>query len=175
MTDKGTSEARAETATEVPLDMPIIARRRIEAEILKHVYDVLRESHGEETARAAIGAAVSRSAIQQGERFRAALGRDPGFADFAAIMPNWTTGDSLRVEIKAQDAERFDFDVTRCRYAEMYRQMGLGEIGHLLSCNRDGDFCVGYNPKMELTRTHTIMQGAKSCDFRYRMKDEKES
>jgi hypothetical protein len=175
MTDKGTSEARAEAATEVPLDMPIIARRRIEAEILKHVYDVLRESHGEEAARAAIGAAVSRSAIQQGERFRAALGRDPGFEDFAAIMPNWTANDSLRIDIKAQDAERLDFDVTRCRYAEMYRQMGLGEIGHLLSCNRDGDFCVGYNPKMQLTRTHTIMQGAKSCDFRYRMKDEEKS
>ena len=161
--------------TEVPLDMPIIARRRIEAEILKHVYDVLRESHGEEAARSAIGAAVSRSAIQQGERFRAALGRDPGFEDFAAIMPNWTANDSLRIDIKAQDAERLDFDVTRCRYAEMYRQMGLGEIGHLLSCNRDGDFCVGYNPKMELTRTHTIMQGAKSCDFRYRMKGEEKS
>jgi hypothetical protein len=52
----------------------------------------------------------------------------------------------------------------------MYRDMGLGEIGHLLSCNRDGDFCIGYNPNMELTRTQTIMKGASHCDFRYRMK-----
>ena len=50
--------------------------------------------------------------------------------------------------------------------------MGMGHIGHLLSCNRDGHFCVGYNPKMQLTRTQTIMQGADHCDFRYRLKDE---
>ncbi len=52
--------------------------------------------------------------------------------------------------------------------------MGLGDIGHLLSCNRDGDFCIGYNPKMELTRTQTIMKGAPYCDFRYRLKSDKE-
>jgi hypothetical protein len=49
----------------------------------------------------------------------------------------------------------------------MYRAMGLGEIGHLLSCNRDGDFCIGYNPEMKLERTQTIMKGASHCDFRY--------
>ncbi len=50
--------------------------------------------------------------------------------------------------------------------------MGLGDIGHLLSCNRDGDFCIGYNPEIEMTRTQTIMKGASHCDFRYRMKKE---
>ena len=39
----------------------------------------------------------------------------------------------------------------------------------MLFRSRDGDFCVGYNPKMELTRTETIMSGAKRCDFRYRL------
>ncbi|MCW1842674.1 L-2-amino-thiazoline-4-carboxylic acid hydrolase [Prosthecomicrobium hirschii] len=150
--------------------LPIIERRRIEAEILKHVYDVLTESHGAEAARETVGAAVSRSAIAQGAKFRAELGRDPDFADFAAILPNWTANDALTIEVKSATAETLEFDVVRCRYAEMYREMGLGEIGHLLSCNRDGEFCTGYNPNMELTRTGTLMQGAKRCDFRYRMK-----
>ena len=66
--------------------------------------------------------------------------------------------------------EKMDFNVTRCRYSEMYKEMGLGDIGHLLSCNRDGDFCIGYNPEIDLTRTQTIMKGASHCDFRYRMK-----
>ena len=52
----------------------------------------------------------------------------------------------------------------------MYTEMGLGEIGHLLSCNRDELFIVGYNPDIELTRTQTIMGGAHHCDFRYRAK-----
>jgi predicted ArsR family transcriptional regulator len=152
------------------MTQPIIERRRIEAEILKHVHDVLVESHGEAVAKATLDAAVSRSAVAQGAKFRAELGRDPDLADFADILPNWTANDSLAIEVRHAAPDRLEFDVVRCRYAEMYREMGLGEIGHLLSCNRDGEFCTGYNPAMELTRTETIMSGAKRCDFRYRMK-----
>ena len=50
--------------------------------------------------------------------------------------------------------------------------MGLGEIGHLLSCNRDASFIEGYAPGVAMTRTQTIMQGASHCDFRYRVVDE---
>lgn len=153
-------------------DMPILERRRIEAAILGQVYEALKERHGEAEAKAVIGAAVSKSAIEQGKGFAEALGRAPDFTDFDALMALWTAEDALRIEKIGVSAERMDFNVIRCRYAEMYREMGLGEIGHLLSCNRDGDFCVGYNPEMELTRSQTIMQGADRCDFRYRMKRE---
>ena len=149
--------------------LPIIERRRIEAQILKNVHEVIEERAGTAEADAVIGDAVSRSAIQQGKAFADELGHTPDFQDFADIMPNWTAGGSLEIEHLHTSAERFEFNVTRCRYAEMYREMGLGRIGHLLSCNRDGDFCIGYNPDMKLTRTQTIMKGASHCDFRYRM------
>ena len=57
---------------------------------------------------------------------------------------------------------------TRCRYAEIYRDLGLGALGAFLSCNRDGAFCEGYDSRLELTRTQTIMSGAWHCNFRYR-------
>jgi len=152
--------------------LPIIERRRIEAQILKNVHEVIEARAGTETADAIIGEAVTRSAIEQGRSFADALGRVPGLHDFAAILPNWTAGGSLEIEVLETTNERMQFNVTRCRYAEMYREMGLGRIGHLLSCNRDGDFCIGYNPDMKLTRTQTIMQGADHCDFRYRMEAE---
>ena len=101
------------------------------------------------------------------------LGREPGFEDFRAIMPLWTKGDALKIDMIAADETKLEFDVKRCLYAEMYKEMGLGHIGDLLSCNRDGDFCIGYNPKMELSRTQTIMKGADRCNFRYSMKNEK--
>ena len=156
------------------MSLPIIERRRIEAEILGHVYAVLRERLDEALAKAILGAAVSRSAIEQGQRFAEALGHPPDLKDLAEILPNWTTGGSLELEVQHAAPDRLDFNVTRCRYAEMYREMGLGEIGHLLSCNRDGDFCIGYNPDMALERTQTIMQGASHCDFRYRLPPAKE-
>ena len=150
-------------------DMPILERRRIEAQILKHVHDVIAARSGTEEADAVIGTAVSRSAIDQGRDFATALGHTPSLQDFADIMPLWEKEDALRVEMVEASPEKFEFNVVRCRYAEMYREMGLGRIGHLLSCNRDGDFCVGYNPQMKLTRTQTIMSGASHCDFRYRL------
>jgi hypothetical protein len=78
-----------------------------------------------------------------------------------------TQDDALTIEILTATEERFDYNVHRCRYAETYREMGLGAIGHLLSCNRDGTFCQGYDPRIKLTRTQTIMGGASHCDFRY--------
>ena len=151
-------------------DLPILLRRRIEARILSHVHAVLTERMGGEEADAVVGETCSRSAVEQGREMAARLDHPPTLEDFAAIMPLWTREDALRIETIAADEERLEFDVTRCRYAEMYREMGLGDIGHLLSCNRDGDFCVGYGPDIELTRTQTIMRGASHCDFRYRMK-----
>lgn len=150
-------------------DLPILERRRIEAQILRHIHEVITARNGQTEADAAIGDAVSRSAIEQGRSFAEALGHTPGFDDFAAILPNWTKDDALQIEMLETSTERFEFNVRRCRYAEMYREMGLGRIGHLLSCNRDGDFCIGYNPQMQMTRTQTIMGGASHCDFRYRM------
>lgn len=150
--------------------IPILLRRKIEAMILKHVFDIITERSGREEAEAVIGATCSLSAIEQGKAMATALGHAPDLTDFAAIQPNWTREDALRVDTIEASDEKLDFNVTRCRYAEMYSEMGLGDIGHLLSCNRDGDFCVGYNPDFEMTRTQTIMKGADHCDFRFRMK-----
>lgn len=151
------------------MSLPIIERRRIEAEMLKHVYDVLHETHGQDVALATLDVAVSRAAVEMGARLREQLGRDPDLKDMAAILPNWTANDALAIDVLHAGADRLDFNVTGCRYAQMYRDMGLEKIGHVLSCNRDGKFCTGYNPNMKLERTQTIMSGASHCDFRYRM------
>jgi hypothetical protein len=58
--------------------------------------------------------------------------------------------------------------VTRCRYAEFYRELGEAELGLLLVCSADFAMAEGFGPGSELTRKQTIMQGASHCDFRYR-------
>ena len=151
---------------------PIIERRRIEAELLKEVYETLKAKLGREQAQELIAESVRRSAIAQAAGFAASTPGGTSLQSFVDIQRHWTAGGALEIETVGRDATHFAFNVTRCRYAEMYREMGLGRIGHLLSCNRDGDFCIGYNPQMELTRTQTIMKGASHCDFRYRMKTE---
>jgi len=151
--------------------MPMIERRRIEATILKHVYETLKASHGVAAAKIAIAEAVRRASIEQGRELAAAAGGQTSLATFAGLQAQWTAAGALEVTVKEQSDAVYAFDVTRCRYAELYREMGLGEIGHLLSCQRDGTFCEGYDPRMKLTRTQTIMQGASHCDFHYRLEE----
>ena len=151
------------------MPLPIIERRRIEAEIVGHVYRELVLRMGEGPARDVIDAAIRKAAIAHGENCRADLGRMPDFRDFEAILPAWTAEDALTIEVKEVGPDVLSYDVTRCRYAETYKEMGLAEIGALLSCNRDAAFCEGYNPAMRLERTETIMTGGRRCDFRYRL------
>ncbi|MBW7885953.1 MAG: L-2-amino-thiazoline-4-carboxylic acid hydrolase, partial [Caldilineaceae bacterium] len=67
-----------------------------------------------------------------------------------------------------QSDDAFSFNVTRCRYAELYQALGIPELGAVMSCNRDWSLIQGFNPDIELERMQTIMQGAPYCDFRYR-------
>jgi len=157
------------TSAPMPMQMPMIERRRIEANILKHVYETLKASHGQAIAQQTIGDAVRAASIQQGQEFAARVGGKTSMQSFADLQPLWTMEDALEITVLKQDETVMDFNVTRCRYAEMYREMGLGEIGHLLSCQRDGTFCEGYDKRLKLTRSQTIMQGASHCDFRYRL------
>ncbi|HID5158149.1 TPA: L-2-amino-thiazoline-4-carboxylic acid hydrolase, partial [Klebsiella oxytoca] len=102
--------------------------------------------------------------------------QEPNGADirsFVALQYLWEKDNALEVKVLDADDQQYNYNVNRCRYAEMYHEMGLGEIGHLLSCARDDKFIVGYAPDVELTRTTTIMQGGKCCDFRYRVKKDK--
>jgi len=154
-------------STALPEGLSMLEKRTIEAEILKEVYETLKASHGEEVARKTVAEAVRRSAIEQARAFAAAAPGGPSLKAFQDVMPLWTKGGALEIEVREQTDSSFTFDVVRCRYAETYKAMGLGEIGHLLSCNRDGAFCEGYDPRLKLRRSQTIMQGASHCDFRY--------
>ena len=150
-----------------PEGLSMLEKRTIEAEILKEVYETLKASHGEAVARKTISESVRRSAIEQARQFGAAVPGGTSLKSFQDIQSLWTAGGALEIEVKEQTDTSFTFNVVRCRYAETYKAMGLGEIGALLSCNRDGAFCEGYDPKLKLDRSQTIMQGASHCDFKY--------
>jgi hypothetical protein len=149
-------------------ELGILARRKIEAAIIAPIYDEMRKAVGEERAREILRKAIRRAAIEAGADIasRAAGGAD--LESFKAILHLWTKDDALTIEVVDDAPGVLDFNVRRCRYAETYRAMGLGDIGDILSCDRDGAFCEGYDPRITLTRTQTIMGGASHCDFRYR-------
>ena len=149
--------------------IPTLTKRRLQAQVIGAIHAELVERIGRDEADAVLDAAIRKAAVAEGREF---AGREPGgvtsLASFIKLYELWTADDALEMKVLHADEQRFDFDITRCRYAETYREMGLGHIGHLMSCNRDGTFCQGYDARITLERRQTIMQGAPCCTFRYR-------
>ena len=150
-------------------DIPTLTKRRLQAQVIGPIYFEMVAAIGEEKASAILDAAIRKAAIAEGKEFaRRAPNGITSLADFIRLYDLWTADGALEMKVLEATDEKFDFDITRCRYAEIYKEMGLGKIGHLLSCNRDGTFCQGYDPNITLERKQTIMQGASCCTFRYR-------
>ena len=144
----------------------ILTRREIEARILAPVIDALAREFPRDRIIAIVRDVVIQIARQQGHDMGES-GGDRSLTAFAATLGPWQKDDAMRLDVIEQNDERFSFDVVRCRYAEMYRALGIPELGAVLSCNRDAALIDGFNPDITLTRTQTIMQGAPCCDFRY--------
>jgi hypothetical protein len=149
-------------------EVPTLLKRKLQAEVIGPIYAEMVAELGQDKAATILDKAIRKAAIAEGAKFAAKLpGGEPTLADFVKLFELWTHDGALEITVLKETETQFDFDVTRCRYAETYREMGLGEVGHLLSCNRDGSFCEGYDPKLILERKQTIMGGASCCTFRY--------
>ncbi|MCP5030130.1 MAG: L-2-amino-thiazoline-4-carboxylic acid hydrolase [Actinomycetia bacterium] len=149
-------------------EVGVLKRREIEARIVKPLLERLGEEFGQDRVHELASEVVVSVAQSQGAELAGHLGGNDLDA-FANSMENWTKGGALEMEVVEQSPEVFKFNVTRCRYAEMYRDLGMPELGAHLSCDRDGTMVEGFNPDIEFTRTQTIMKGAAHCDFVYRL------
>lgn len=166
MTDQPASSRAA-----IEGEIGILARRRIEAGIIKPIYEEMVAAMGEEQAQAILDSAIRKAAIKAGADFAAKTPGGTNLRTFQELQDLWTQDDALVIDVVKATDTAFHYTVKRCRYAETYREMGLGKIGHLLSCNRDGVFCTGYDPRIKLERTKTLMQGDDCCNFEYRLED----
>ena len=152
-----------------PSKMDVIDRRRIEAMVLGPMLRAFQAEFGVEKTNSIAAKVITRLAREQGAEFAKGIGAN-GLDDYAANKDAWRRQGALEVDIVESDAERYSFDVTRCKYAEMYNELGYGDLGSIFSCTRDFEFVAGFNPDVKLERTQTIMQGAPHCDFRYSVK-----
>jgi predicted ArsR family transcriptional regulator len=149
-------------------DLPLLERRRIEAGVLIPLIRAFQAEFGEERVNQLAADTIRAIARAQGEaerQRRAIVSMD----DIAERTQTGPLGEgSLTADIVEQTEDRYGFDVTRCQFHEMYNEMGAGDLGFLLSCNRDFAYFEALAPDVHFDRTQTRMQGAAFCDFRYR-------
>jgi len=150
-------------------EIGVLKRREIEARIVAPLVERFAAEFGRDRVLEMTREVVAEVARTQGRGLADMVGGND-LTTFAGTLGAWTQDDALQVEMRTLSDSEFAFDVTRCRYAEMYRALGIPELGAVLSCNRDGTMIQGFNDRIEMTRTQTIMGGADHCDFHYRLR-----
>ena len=150
----------------------VLDRRRIEAMVLGPLIRAYQEEFGRERATDVARRAITDIAREQGAAMARKIGAN-GLRDFADNKEPWTRNGALEIDVIEKSDSEYSFNVTRCRYAEMYRELGFADLGDVFSCTRDFEFSRGFNPDIHLTRTQTIMKGATHCNFRYKVEPDK--
>ena len=149
-----------------PAAITLLQRREIEAKIVAPLVRAVMAELGEAKTLEVLRGVIANLAREAGADLARELG-DASLPAFAQSLDRWKAGGALEIDTIEDSPERLDFNVTRCRYAEMYRALGLAELGGSLSCCRDFALVEGFNPNVTLTRTQTIMEGATHCNFRF--------
>ena len=150
-----------------PPRLTLLQQREIEARIVGPLVRGFLAEFGPDRTLAVVRSVIEGLARDSGAQAAAALA-DASLDAFAGMLGRWTEGGALEIDLLEQTPGRLAFNVTRCRYAEMYRALGLADLGVHLSCARDFALIEGFNPAVSLERTQTIMEGAPFCDFRFR-------
>jgi hypothetical protein len=146
-------------------DVPILIRREIEARMAGPLVQAMAEALGDVKAKEVLTGIIDRLAFSAGQDLARRTGGTT-LEHFAQGLEAWKAGGAIEVEEKVRTDTEFRYDVTRCEYARMYRQLGLEDLGAILSCRRDFALMDGFNPELTYSRTQTLMEGADRCDVR---------
>jgi hypothetical protein len=146
----------------------VIDQAKIQAQVLVPLVEALQAELGEERANALVRKALGDIYRRLGEDWRRV--KDSGNVGdrMGSAFAAFARGEALDYSVREQSQNTYEIDVTRCQYAAFYKALGQPKLGFLLVCSSDFPFAEGFDSNIKLTRTQTIMQGAKSCDFRYR-------
>ena len=129
--------------------------------------NALKEKFGDEVADTveAANAEVYRKA------FEAIAGAAGDASPTALVQTLWEPLRAQRYEfaVEAKDMG-LQITCTRCPLATLYRDLGGWEWGFRLYCSADYAVAEGFNPKIRLRRTKTLMEGHDCCDHFYYLK-----
>ena len=145
-------------------DVLLLDRVKIQAEVLVPLIKELEADLGKDRAHALVRRSIGGFFRDMASKLAAEEGSMGAIQSLGAISLG---SDACDVEMREMSAEGMALDITGCRYAKFFQQMGEPELGFLLVCSNDYPGVEGI-PGLELERTQTIMQGADFCDFRYR-------
>ena len=150
------------------MGIPVIEQIKIQAQVLVPLVKALQAELGEERANALVRKALGDVYRRLGEQWWQAKDSTHVGENMALAFASFAKGDAVEYSVRARSQDIYEIDVTGCRYAQFYKDLGEPELEFLLVCSSDFLLAEGFGSDIKLTRTQTVMQGASHCDFRYR-------
>ena len=149
--------------------LSFLDKTRIQAQVLVPVLRAMRAELGKDKADAIVKQALRDWSKQMFAAIGEGVDATPR-RKWAAMQGhmNEVSGPSVEFETHRKDKEAFEFDVTRCRFAEFFRALGEPELGALLICDTDVDIASVGAGEVALDRADTLMRGGPRCTFRYK-------
>jgi hypothetical protein len=148
--------------------IPVIQQAKIQAQVLVPLVKALQTELGEARANSLVRSALGDIYRRFGEEFWRTKNENNLGKAMASAFTTYAGDNALDYRVIEQSPDVFEIDVTGCRYADFYKELGEPELGFLFVCGADFSTAEGFGPDIKLTRTQTIMQGASHCDFRYK-------
>lgn len=146
-------------------NLSYLLQREIQTPMLANLLRGFITEIGYDKAMAVANATIQKEGMKAGRAVAEKYGGN-GIADLLRVIGEvWAQAKALEFEVLEKSDTRLRFNVTRCRYAELYDRLGIKEFGYCFSCNRDEPLIKAFNSHMKLLRTQTIMEGDAICDF----------
>jgi len=146
-------------------NLSYLIQREIQMPLLANLIRDFISEIGYDQAMAIANKTIQKDGMKAGRTMAEKYGGN-SISDLLRVIGEvWAQEKALEFEVLEKTENRLRFNVTRCRYAELYDRLGIKEFGYCFSCNRDEPLIKAFNSRLRLLRNKTIMQGDKICDF----------
>src|SRR5262249_52241203 len=124
----------------------LIQQVKIQAQVLVPLVKALQAELGEERANVLVRRALGDLYRRYGEEFWRTKNEENLGKSMASAFATFAREDALDYRVREQSQDAFEIDVTGCRYAEFYKELGEPELGFLLVCGADFTMAEGFDP-----------------------------
>jgi hypothetical protein len=148
---------------------PLMQRVKLQTELLLPLLRHLRAELGEENANDLVYPVLRRMTRDWIAEIASLESADPieNFRKTSELHLASFEGD-VDMDVLRADEDRLEVNVTGCRYADFFLQLGEPELGAILTCEMDDHIAELSAPVVSLSLTDTIMKGGTHCPFRYK-------
>ncbi|MFX0000805.1 MAG: L-2-amino-thiazoline-4-carboxylic acid hydrolase [Candidatus Hodarchaeota archaeon] len=83
---------------------------------------------------------------------------------FKEIIKMPINSHATNVSIVEETSKKLSATITECLFAKTFKEMNATDLGYIMCCKPDFAMAKISNPKLELTRTKTLMRGDECCN-----------